>query len=85
MKDQEWHPIDRRSDSEGQDPTSACGMEQAHKWLRTSSLPRGCENLRAERATDETVAVTSSHDGAEREQTWGDAGRAAGVGVREKP
>jgi hypothetical protein len=85
MKDRKRFPIDRGSDSEGQNPTSACGVEQTHEWLRTSSLPGGCENLWAKRGAGETAFVTSNHVGAERDQTWGDSGSAAGAGLCEIP
>jgi hypothetical protein len=49
-------------------------MEQACKWVRTLYLPGGCENLGADRDTVGNVSVTSIHDGAERDQTWGGAG-----------
>lgn len=68
------HTIGCVESSEGRDPRSASGVEQTRKSLRTSSLPGGCENLRAMSDTGGIVFVTSDDRGAEREKTWGGSG-----------
>lgn len=68
------HTISCGENSEGQDPRSASGVEQTRESLRTSLLPRGCENLGAMSDTGGTVFVTSGDRGAERKQTWGGSG-----------
>jgi hypothetical protein len=68
-KDRRRSRLGTVSDSEDPNPTSASGVEQTRKLLRTECLPRGCENLGADGGAVGNALVTSGDDGAEREET----------------
>lgn len=73
-KDRERLRLVAMSNSEGPDPTSACGVEQTRTLHQTADLPGGCENLGRVAIQVEPVFVTSSDYGAEREKTLEDSG-----------